>query len=159
MATWKRSDCEMRGVKIHKGLSHETIAFTGSLYLGGKRVAHVENEGQGGPNNCTFKDAKIGDAFFAWAKTLPGTNTKVEGLSVTMDGDLLISLMVGEIEEERDLKAQCRTKVLFTVKDSKEGEYFSYRFKYTPESADYVKGQNPTLVEIINERFVKGDSK
>ena len=156
MATLKRSDCELRGVKIHRGLSHETVAFTGSLYLRGKKVASVENEGQGGPNNCFFKDSKIEDEFFDWAKSLPPTHTKVEGLEVKMDGDLLISIMVGDIDEERHLKSQCRTKVLFTVKDSKEGEYFSYRFKYTPESADYVKAQNPTLVEIINERFVKG---
>lgn len=59
---------ELRGVKWAKYLSEETPAYQASLYLDGKKVANVDNEGHGGPDRVHWLDneaRKRIDAYFA----------------------------------------------------------------------------------------------
>jgi len=39
---------ELKKVRIHQGLSHETLAYTATLYVNGRAAFEVENDGQGG---------------------------------------------------------------------------------------------------------------
>ena len=39
---------ELKNIKVHLGLSHETHAFTANLYVDGKKTLEISNDGQGG---------------------------------------------------------------------------------------------------------------
>jgi hypothetical protein len=56
---------ELRKIKHFNELSQETAAFSAQLWVGGKHIADVSNNGEGGPNNIypakgyTWKDVQI----------------------------------------------------------------------------------------------------
>ena len=70
-------------------MSEETIAFTGTLYLDGKKCGFVSNRGTGGPNDFTDRDAE--SQVNEWCKTQPD----VEGLA--LDADYKIGIIVDEM--------------------------------------------------------------
>ncbi len=89
---------ELRRIKIYRGMSHETTAFGADLYLDGVKCGVVENDGRGGPNCFSERDAYM--RVQAWAKTQPPLPCSWDK-PIEMDADLWISLEVGRIEERR----------------------------------------------------------
>jgi len=96
---------ELKKIKISKGLSHETIAFTGELWVNGEKAALVENSGTGGPNRVypfpssdenKFKLVKEADEY---CKTLPPVPSGEDDDNLPMDLEFWISLEVGKIEQ------------------------------------------------------------
>lgn len=67
---------ELKAVKYSATFSEETPCFKANLYIDGKKVAYVENDGRGG---CTYYNAyskelrPILEEAEAYAKTLPST--------------------------------------------------------------------------------------
>lgn len=55
----------LKAIKIHHGLSEETYAYTASVYLDGKRVGSVKNDGRGGPDMLDVADRKAREAVEA----------------------------------------------------------------------------------------------
>lgn len=49
---------ELKNIKHFPSLSHETEAFTASIYINGKHAGYAENAGHGGETNYYAKDAK-----------------------------------------------------------------------------------------------------
>lgn len=90
---------ELRRVRIHAGLSEETIAFTADLYLDGVKRGQVANEGTGGANRFTDRDACA--ELETWATTQPPVRMG-GGAELALDADFAISLEVGRIQELRD---------------------------------------------------------
>ena len=71
----KIESVELKGVKIASNMSEETVAFTGSLYINGKKAADLKNDGNGGANFAWFNDRELEKAFDAYCESLP----QVEG--------------------------------------------------------------------------------
>lgn len=157
------SKVELRGVKIASNMSEETIAFTGSLYIDGKKAADVKNAGQGGDNATWFKDRDLRLAFEAWAVALPPMPVTDDDIAMgltepmAMSSDLWLSLEVGRIDEERYWKRKCSKGVLVILTKHAKGEFGEYKnTPYTPSIAAKLRERyGSDLVEIINERFVK----
>lgn len=63
---------ELRAVKTMPSLSEDSEAFTANLYMDGKKIAAVLNEGQGGPHRYEVSDQVRFDAASAWAEEKHG---------------------------------------------------------------------------------------
>ena len=67
----KIESVELKNVKVAQHMSEETTAFTATLYINGKKAAHVKNDGRGGDNYPSFLDGGLGKDFHAFCKSLP----------------------------------------------------------------------------------------
>lgn len=72
------SNIELKNIKVHLGLSHETHAYTASVYLNGQRVGTVENAGHGGPDQFNGP-LEVYRQMNDWCKAnLPAEHTDIE---------------------------------------------------------------------------------
>lgn len=55
----------LKAVKVNHAMSEETLAYTASLYLDGKKVGTAMNRGHGGPDEYRFDDPAIGEQVLA----------------------------------------------------------------------------------------------
>lgn len=105
---------QIKKFKHYAGMSEETEAFSGELYMDGKFLAHVKNDGHGGCNHISA----VGDererlhALEQSCRELPNVPSKytTDGLSVCLD--FLLSVMVGELLDQKHMKAQLRGQKL-----------------------------------------------
>jgi len=147
---------ELKGVKIASNMSEETIAFTGALWINGKKAADLKNDGQGGANFMWFKDRELEKAFGAYCESLPPVILGVFDTEMYMNADLWISLEIVKIDAARFWKRKCAKTMCVILKSHKEGQFSQYKaWPYSPKSAAEVrKIHGGELVEIINERFL-----
>lgn len=137
---------ELKAIKFSASQSEETNAFTGEVYIDGKKAAHARNSGRGG---CTMIQAYPGfvDTLVkaeAYAKTLP----KVQGLK--MDLEFYLDLQVDEFlkkKEEAKLDKLMLKSIVFKKKNG-ELAYISYKGHTIAEIIKSEKGR-----EILKDLF------
>jgi hypothetical protein len=102
-ATPKESEMhiDLKNVKHYSRLSEETLAFSAMLYVDGKKMGTVQNEGRGGAHRYGFHFMYL-DGLEARARELPAH----EGLPMNMD--LLVSLKLEEVLREKDAQKRRR---------------------------------------------------
>ena len=146
----------IKNIKIATNMSEETIAFTGSLWINGKKAADLKNDGQGGANFAWFTDKELEKAFDAYCESLPPEPQTDEWPAMSMDSDLWISLEVSRIEEEKYWKRKCVKAMCIILKRHKEGQFIQYKgWPYSPDAAKKVREKHgDDLLEIVNERFI-----
>jgi len=108
---------ELKNIKHAEFASEETHCFQASVYIDGKRVGTVENDGRGGCN--FYHPPKIEEAINAYAKTLPATKWKLNDQEIDLhqDADTLIGDLLTEHLHAKDLKRALSNRVLFVGKD------------------------------------------
>jgi len=93
----------VKAVKVNKRLSRETDCFSASIYLDGKKVGTVINEGSGGPNFYEWSSQSQGRDIEAFAKSI-GKFQFGEGedaFELSYDLDLLIEdIICGETAQQ-----------------------------------------------------------
>lgn len=150
-------DIKLKAIKHSQFASQETECFEAKLYIDGKCAAIVSNDGRGGSNMFHWLDRSLRDPFFAYCKSLPPVPCDFGHGSPTelpMDGDFFVSELLGKCLEEKQIKGWCRTKIVVKLKGAPEGEYATYKTKYTPEKAARIRADNEDIEEILNERFL-----
>ena len=172
---------ELKSFKEHKELSDDSLAFSASLWIDGKRTAIVTNEGQGGmhriqPTGPTLEKLKANriklDEFEAYCKTLPDrietpSWTDGEPYTVKMDGDVYINDLLMENFTELDKKnaekfwkKECAKGIVVRLSHHAEGGFSVVKMggktpKYAPALAVRVRDHyGDSLVEIVNERYI-----
>jgi hypothetical protein len=159
-------DVELRGFKHHKGLSRETEAFTALLFVDGKKIAEVLNDGNGGATNISHignlqtNTSTLYDVvtFKEWCDKQP----REDGLD--MDAEFYIDLMAQRIIRTRELLRLCKKNVVVRIEG--ESDFFDdthintsiYKGEYTRKRAEGIRKihegkDQPNLIEIYNERF------
>ena len=159
-------DVEIRGFKHHKALSRETEAFTGLLFVDGKKIAEVMNDGNGGSTNIShIVNRKTNEstredvwAFEEWCEK----RQPVDGLA--MNADFYIALMVQRMIRTRELLRLCKKNVVVRLEG--EPDFFddtcesvsSYKGEYTRKRAIAIRMVHEReyvtyIIEIYNERF------
>ena len=159
MAQMTLESIELKNVKVAHHMSEETIAFTATLYINGKKAAHVKNDGRGGDNYPRFLDRETEKEFHEFCATLPLRQPSPEfgdmaPYPMTYDsfiGDLLDAWM-----ENDDWKRKCKKNVIVILKKHSEGQYGQYKnWIYTPVIGAQLRTHyGSELVEIVNERFI-----
>jgi hypothetical protein len=169
---------QLKKVKIARFLSEETTAFTAQLWVDGEYIADLSNDGHGGNNRIMHRFDGKGlntrdkvEAFRKWCADYDlspccrAYTTYVENVlcckvcyeEVSHGGvgdDLYISLMLEDYEGEQQIKRWCKTKTVIRLKSDKPGEFHIYKQVYDPALAQRIRDEEPTLVEILNERYI-----
>jgi hypothetical protein len=107
---------ELRNVKYAAFASEETACFSAAVFIDGKRVGEVSNDGHGGCHR--YSSFELEDRLDAHAKTLPPIKKDwcPEGLQQT--ADILIDRALDYALMARDLKRCLKDRLVF-VRDGK----------------------------------------
>ena len=101
---------ELKAVKIHEDMSDETSCFSASIFIDGRKVGVVSNQGQGGPNEYMVPDKAAWDKFSAYCKQ------KMSGSEFQFEyEDQYIDKLLSEHENRMFLRKQCLGKTLFRL--------------------------------------------
>jgi hypothetical protein len=108
---------EIKNVKYSQFASRETNFFEATVYIDGKRMGTVSNDGHGGPNN--YDSRALVEALTEHTKTLPTRTWQLDGeaLEVPPDIDTAIDDLLMAYLYARDLKRDLSKRVLFVDKD------------------------------------------
>ena len=157
-----KESIQLKNVKIAWHMSEETTAFTATLYIDGKKAAHVKNEGRGGDNHPRFLDRELEKEFHEFCKSLPPRDYGMDAdgafnETYPMNYDSFIGDLLTEWISNDDWKKACKKGIAYTLTSHKDGEYMLWKVPYSPEMAEQVRKQyseTGNLKEIINERFI-----
>ena len=147
----------LKNLRVAQNLSEETLAFTATIYVDGKRAGDVSNRGNGGSCIWAFNDRALGQRVEEWAAALPAVPADVAGEygPIPMDLDLYVHGLACRMNRERILRRLCRTRTVGRMADDPPGEIREWDAPYTPFFAAKLRAHfGPQLAEIINERFI-----
>ena len=156
----------LKSLKIAKHLSQETLAFTATVYVDGKKIGHAENHGHGGPDELYFtnnKDyqSKV-DAFLdacrddgieaAYDREMAAFRKKNNLPKRDRDFDIeaALSVLVERTDLERTVRRKAKTNIVFWKANDTSAFYF-IKGTYTPENAKRIREFHGDDAHIWNE--------
>ena len=156
-------NAELRKVKEYAGLSPDSIAFNAELWIDGTLAAHVEADGHGGSVFFRYVDRNHGKsefetAFEAWLSAMPPVPCDDFG-PMDMDSELWVGQELDRINLEKTLQRKCARNTLIRMVGDLDTEFRSFKpaRKYSPAFAAQLREKHgDKLIEILNERFIKG---
>lgn len=116
----------LKNVKVHKDMSEETVCFSATLYIDGKRAADVSNSGHGGPNRYYFADRALEAKVHAWAKTRPVPVPGIEEL------DQLVDALLEKADLLARLKRHGKKNTMFRLLGDPKGQWRTVLRPYEP---------------------------
>lgn len=143
----------MRNVKSCQG--RDGIAWSGTLYLNGKRAALVRDGGCGGMINIDwtfsghgFHGDELALAFEAYAKAQPPCEADPEYdiPCSPCDWESLLSRLADDYEEAKQIKRLCRTNI---VCRTPEGRLLSFKGQATDTNRAIILKRHPGFT-ILN---------
>lgn len=147
----------LKNLKIAKFLSEETLAFTATIYVDGKKVGEVSNDGHGGPNRYHFdafdgkKGYEIEQELQAWANTQP-PNKEFPFLKV--DLDMIVARLMDKEEESKQLRRWCKKETLFMLEGDAEGQWRTVKAPYSDRVQAFLDNKyGSKVVRIANKEF------
>lgn len=142
---------EIKNLKVAEFMSEETLCFSCTVYVNGKKALTAENQGHGGNTDIRALDNALFNIINDYAKSLPPY--VCEDFTLEYDLEILIDELVEKEQENKQLKKWCKTKTLFTLPEDKKGEYRTIKAQFSDKVKDYIINKYPTA-DIINLRFV-----
>ena len=151
---------EIKNLKVAEHLSEETLAFTASIWINGKKVGGAKNAGHGGMTDVDFyywegdqarRNNKLHDELREYVKQFTHENFDKEQVPYRVD--FYIDELVEKEYERQSLKRFCRGKTAFRIPGDtyKEGQYQIIKGKFTKERADRLRRKYGKDVFILNE--------
>ena len=141
----------VKNVKTFIGM--EGQGFNATLYRDGKKVAFVIDDACGGCYNYDFVNPQEEKDYFAFCKAQP--SIEFQGTILTMDGDIFISELVSQHQQDKKLRSLCKTKTVVLMKDDHAGSFTVFAVKFTDEFKAVVeKKYGEQVVEFVNQRYV-----
>lgn len=142
---------EIKNLKVAEFMSEETLCFSCTVYVNGKKALKAENQGHGGNTNITALDNESFNLINAYAKSLPPY--VCDDFTLEYDLEILIDELVNKENENKKLKKWCKKQTVFTIPESKKGEYMIVKSPFTDEVKSYILNKYPTA-EIVNLQFI-----
>lgn len=140
----------VKNVKTFIGM--EGQGFNATLYRDGKKVAFVIDDACGGCYNYSFVSLQEEKDYFAFCKALPPID--FQGSPLTMDGDIFVSDLVSQYQQDKKLRSLCKTKTVVLMKDDQDGSFTVFAVKFTDEVKAFVeKKYGELVVEFVNQRY------
>lgn len=149
---------ELKRVSVNHRLSEETNCFVADIWIDGKKVGDVRNDGHGGCNMYTNWEVqrRLGDL----ARTLPPVTTNFHDphdpsrmFTFQPDADHIIGELIDRHIAKTDLKRLMKTRIIFTKSD-RRGIFQSD--KRTPEQIQRIIS-DPQLTRQMRERIPNAD--
>ena len=119
----------LKNVKTNLALSDETICFSATFYVDGKKAGTCSNRGHGGQTDYRFDDRDLGQRVREYFKSLP--EEPVEGYDFTHQPCLptRIDELVQEFLTERENKKNTKTGIIYRLKSTPVHQYTIYGYK------------------------------
>jgi len=147
---------ELKNIKYCEWKSEETHCYQATLYIDGKPLFLVGNDGYGGPDsidtfgNKRWKDAQpMFDKMMKYIKGMP--KIKTDWGEMNNDLDIICHDLLVKHLEKRDMKRNMKTKVLFT----KDGSIYTLAFGDRPRQLvlDHIVKRYPksTILNTLPE--------
>ena len=120
-AAGKEFRLELKNLKIAKHLSDDSLAFTATLYVDGRRCAHIKNDGNGGSHHYSHT-SKAADPVLSQVTELANKNHEHgSGFEIVID-DL--------IQAHDEVKWLKKIGPAFLVLEESETEWYTFKRKY-----------------------------
>jgi hypothetical protein len=139
---------ELRKITYNARLSEETPAFAADVYIDGKKRGDVRNDGHGGCHRIEPRalDVELG----AYAKTLPPMKSPWGGEPLPMDADMVLSDLLFEYLNTRDLTRKMKAKTMFL----RGGVLYEIKKPGVPKNADVILNDLPFEKALAEYRKV-----
>lgn len=116
---------ELKNLKHAAFASEETLCFSATVYIDGKKAGEASNDGRGGCNR--YHPWSLQGILDEHAKTLPPEVTKLPDLdnpskafTFQPDADSVITNLVSDMLAAKDLRRAMSSKILLATPDGKE---------------------------------------
>jgi hypothetical protein len=179
MTTATALDVTLKNLKTYPKLSEETLAFSASVYIDGKKVGEASNRGHGEPVLVHWFENETRKNFEAWLDTLPPErycghcfSERIEDVgdsvicancakvlegenlrTMTLNEDNFFSGLVVKEDEKKRLKTLNSKATLFRLKGDAKGEYrYVTRGKKKAkgqDAVDWIKANYTNIEEIL----------
>jgi len=144
---------ELKNIKHAEFASHETSCYEATIYIDGKKVGTVDNDGQGGTDNV--QPWEVAQQIDAYAATLPkivcsfedpdtGKPAEMSQNHETIFGEILSNWLMA-----KDLKRIMSKRVLFTKAD---GLIYQSKAMAAPALKQYLS--EPKLADLYKDKQV-----
>jgi hypothetical protein len=145
----------LKNVQVNQKLSDETLCFSATLYIDGTRAGVVSNRGCGAPHEFQFQDRKLEKSFYEWCQQQPPHPADASfPYSLPMDADLYISLLLGDMETNKQIKKWCKKQTLFRLKNDPKGEWRTLKLPFNQQVKERIIAKyGDQIAEIANERI------
>ncbi len=151
---------ELKNIKFYESMSEETNCFQADLFINGKKIADVRNQGQGGPTDyqvLDFKNQQILRDAEAFCLTLPK-----EKISDTFDFQPTLESKIDDLLEAW-LKVKADKKFVKQMeKGIMYGSPYNYRMTYWKNTTLTALLNNPIgkarITKIVHELIGKGEN-
>ena len=140
---------ELKNLKHSDFASQETYCFEASVYIDGKKAGTVSNQGCGGCHS--YHPNTLYPLLKAEADKLPPEQWDLGGqsLTITPDADTIISELVTEALQAKDLKSGMRRRILFI---GEGGSVYETKPMAAAELAKQL--QKPNLHEVLKTKTI-----
>jgi hypothetical protein len=139
---------ELKNIKFYESMSEETNCFQADLFINGKKIASVKNEGHGGPTDyrlLVFKNQQILRDAEAYCLTLPK-----EKITETFEFQPTLESKIDDLLEAW-LKVQAEKKL---AKQMEKGILYG-----RPEHYQMIYWKGTTLVALLGNPTMQGRIK
>lgn len=126
---------ELKRISFYERMSEETNCFAADLYINGKKVGYVKNDGQGGCTNyygCTKEDNQIIREAEAYCKTLPKVKyleheweQSLEHLIDTLFEEHIVAKL--KAKEEKKMQKLFQTAIVFGKPNAPQYRYMNFK--------------------------------
>jgi len=133
----------LKNIKVAKHLSEETLAFTATVYLNGKRVGIAQNSGHGGANTVSLDMNSTKEARALLQDT---SYTELDGA---------ISMLLGQYENKQFLKRHAKTKTIIRMDTDNDNQWTVFSIKFSPEVKKQLQNKYGDKIKIWGNELVK----
>ena len=169
----------LKSLKIAKHLSRETLAYTATVYVDGKKIGYAQNQGIGGPDELDFIRNKHGGLELVdcvYSNPSDGYQSKVDafldacrddGIEAAYDRemeafrkknnlprrdrDFNIEAALSVLVERTDLERTVRAVKQISCFGKQATSFYSVKGSYTPENAKRIREFHGDDIHIWNE--------
>jgi len=152
----------LRKVLIDEALSSDSTYFTCTVYFNGKLACHAQNNGRGGNTVFAVIDPGLFERATQYAQGLPHAIVQTKqpnAFFLPMSLELLVNELVEKAREEKWLRQQCRTAVLWRSPDMPEDDWVIIPDARPTEQLIAEIMKNHSDAEIANLRFTRKNAK
>lgn len=146
---------ELKKVKFHEDMSDETNCFSAEVWVDGKKLADVQNDGKGG---CNMYYPVDGRGNPKWAEFEEWCKAQPHEFDFEYEDQVVGALFTVWLEKDNakrqqaQIKRWCKTKTVFRIKGDEPGTWRTVKHAYDARVKEYmVKKYGDTIETIANE--------